>query len=156
MNALRIFLAAQGYAELGMFAEAHRELDALQKTHGHGLEILECRLCIYMGEKRWHEALLTTGEIRLICPHASSSYIHGAYCLHELKQTDEAKKLLLAGPASLKANPLYYYNLACYEATLGNLDAAKDYLKTSFQMDGTLEKIAFSDPDLSGLRKPST
>jgi hypothetical protein len=56
--------------------------------------------------------------------------------------------LLLSGPASLKAEATYHYNLACYEAALGNLDQARAHLDVSFAMDKKLRDHARTDPDL--------
>ncbi|HEY5740978.1 MAG TPA: hypothetical protein VIS99_00440, partial [Terrimicrobiaceae bacterium] len=62
--------------------------------------------------------------------------------------TFEAKELLLQGPSSLLGEPTYHYNLGCYDAVLGNLDAAARHLATSFQMDKKFRQIAKRDPDL--------
>lgn len=58
-------------------------------------------------------------------PEDHEFHIRTAFCLHEMKRTDEAKAVLLAGPETLKDNAIYHYNLACYEAQLGNIKEAK-------------------------------
>jgi hypothetical protein len=66
-------------------------------------------------------------------------------------RTQEAKQLLLDGPASLLSEPTYHYNLGCYDAILGNLDTAAQHLETSFQMDSKFREIAKYDPDLKAV-----
>jgi hypothetical protein len=51
----------------------------------------------------------------------------------------------------LKAEPTYHYNLACYEAALGNIEQARAHLNVSFAMDKTLKEFARTDPDLKVL-----
>jgi len=85
-------------------------------------------------------------------PDESSGYIHGAFCLHELGRTLEAKQTLLDGPAGLLDEPVYYYNLACYETVLGNLQQAKVYLRASFRLDKSFRELAKCDPDLQRIR----
>ena len=64
-----------------------------------------------------------------------------------------ARKLLLTGPAVLLDEPIYYYNMGCYEALLGNVDKARDNLKISFKMDTTFRELAKRDPDLEAIRE---
>jgi hypothetical protein len=59
---------------------------------------------------------------------------------------------MLSGPPSLLDEPIYYYNLGCYEAVLGNLDQAKAYLRASFRLNKSFRDIAQQDPDLELIR----
>jgi len=54
----------------------------------------------------------------------------------------------LKGPPALRREPIFYYNLGCYEALLGRPRDAQRHLKTSFQMDANFREIAKKDPDL--------
>ena len=56
--------------------------------------------------------------------------------------------MLLKGPPALRREPIYYYNLGCYEALLGHPQDARRHLETSFQMDANFREIAKNDPDL--------
>jgi len=51
-----------------------------------------------------------------------------AFCLHEMKRTEEAHGTLLNGLAALRDQAVYYYNLACYKAQLCNVTEAKHQL----------------------------
>jgi tetratricopeptide (TPR) repeat protein len=101
-----------------------------------------------MRSRRWDEALAACEALREGRPELSLGYIHGAFCLHELGRTAEAMALLQEGPASLLREPVYFYNLGCYHAVLGNPEEAQNCLQTSFNMDEKFREIARYDPDL--------
>lgn len=141
-------LAAQGYIELEMPDEALRELDALAPEAQEREDTLQMKLFVFMRTKRWDEALQVCGRLRRLFPECATGYIHGAFCLHEMGRTLEAKQLLLTGPTSLLREPTYHYNLGCYDAVLGNLEEAIRHLEASFEMDRKFREIAKHDPDL--------
>lgn len=100
-------------------------------------------------EENWNKAL---GLCRQLCrkvPNSIFGYISLSLCLHGLGRTAEAKNVLLDGPKFLKDSPLYHYNLACYEARMGNLENAKQSLRLSFRMDEGYRELAKTDPDLA-------
>lgn len=144
----RSLLAAQGYIELEMPDEAMREIDALPEEEQDREDVLQMRLFVHMRTKRWEEALKVCAHLRSVCPECTTGYIHGAFCLHEMGRTLDAKQLLLTGPVCLLREPTYHYNLGCYDAVLGNLEEATRHLETSFEMDRKFREIAKYDPDL--------
>ena len=151
MSLERSLTAAQGYLELGMPAEALRELEQLPLEFSARAEILQLRLVILMRAREWSAALETCEELRIRYPERSVGYIHGAFCLHELRRTDEARAMLLEGPESLRRDPTFHYNMACYEATLGESERAMQYLRVSFSLDPAFVRIARNDPDLASI-----
>jgi len=153
MSIDRTLLAAQGYIELDMPADALAELDALGPDECEIEAVLQMRLFILMKTRSWDEALAMCRRLRELYPEGAAGYIHGAFCLHEEGRTAEARDLLLSGPPCLEDEATYFYNLACYSAVLGDLTAARDYVQTSFAMDDKFREIAKLDPDLHLLRK---
>lgn len=145
--------AAQGYAELGMIDDALAELDTLPEKLRRDASVLELRLGILMRARRWADALLIGRRLTRRSPKKNLGYIHTAFCLHELGQTLEARTILLNGPESLHREPVYHYNLACYECHLGNLDLARLHLDRSFILDKKFREFAKIDPDLKALRE---
>ncbi len=143
---------AEGYSELGMFDEALAQLDQLNTEDHDRFEILRMRVDILLRKKDWKDAL----ELSLLfCdanPNQPFGFVHAAFCLHELGRTSEAKQTLLEGPAALLDEPVYYYNLACYDTVLGNLEQAKVYLRASFRLDKSFQQLAKKDPDLKPIR----
>ena len=148
----KALLAAQGYCELGMFDDALAEVNSLPAEAKRDPAAIELRLAILMQARRWKSALTVSRELCRACPEKNIGYIHAAFCLHELGNTDEARSLLLTGPATLHTDPTYHYNLACYECRLGNFDLARVHLDRSFQLDKKYRDYAKTDPDLKALR----
>lgn len=152
----RALLAAQGYLELGMADEALDELSSLPLVESSDPDIIELRLHVLMEAKRWPDALTAAEELLRARPSAFPAYIHGAFALHELRRTAEARDLLLKGPEDLRKDPTFHYNIGCYEAVLGNREAALQSLRRSFALDSTYRDFARRDPDLAILREELT
>ena len=131
-----------------MVDEALAELERVPSGDRTHEDVEQLRVYILMRARRWPDALAACEALRAGHPELSLGYIHGAFCLHELGRTGEAMELLQQGPASLLREPVYFYNLGCYHAVLGNSEEAQSYLQMSFNMDGKFREIARYDPDL--------
>ncbi len=151
MDFARSFRAACGYAELGMTSESLAELNAICDEEQNRPEVLQLRLHHLMRKKQWNRALTVSRRLCRAAPDASAGYLHAGFCLHEMGKTREAKELLLRGPSALLKEPIYYYNMGCYEVLLGNLQDARVHLQISFKMDETFRELAKRDPDLEPL-----
>ena len=149
----RALLAAQGYLELGMTGEALAELSALPADGSRDPDIVELRLHVLIQAKRWADAWNAAEELLCISPGVLPGYIHGAFALHELGRTAEARDLLLRGPEELRNDPIFHYNIGCYEALLGNREAGLASLEQTFAMDRSYREFARRDPDLALLRE---
>ena len=145
------FRAACGYAELGMAAESIAELNAIDDEFQHRPEVLQLRLHHLMRKKQWSRALTVSRRLCRAAPQASAGFLHAGFCLHQIGRTREAKELLLRGPTALLKEPIYYYNMGCYEVLLGNLKDARVHLQISFKMDSSFRDLAKRDPDLRPL-----
>ena len=145
--------AAAGYAELGMNRESIAELNAIEKPARERPEVLQLRLHHLMRGKKWTSALRVSRKLCRVAPRCTAGYLHAGFCLHELGKTLQAKKLLLKGPVGLLREPIYYYNMGCYDALLGNPKSAQVHLLTSFKMDPSFRDIAKKDPDLEAVRE---
>lgn len=135
-----------------MLDDALAQLDQLDTEQQDHLEVLRMRVDILLRKQEWQDALHLS---LLFCdskPNQPFGFVHAAFCLHELGRTSEAKQTLLDGPASLLDEPVYYYNLACYDTVLGNLDQARVYLRASFRLDRSFREMAKNDPDLRQIR----
>jgi Flp pilus assembly protein TadD len=147
------FRAACGYAELGMTRESLAELNSIDREFQDRPEVLQLRLHHLMRRKSWCRALVVSRKLCRVAPHCAAGFLHAGFCLHELGKTAEAKKVLLKGPAALQKEPIYYYNMGCYEALLGNVRDARRNLLRSFKMDSTFRELAKKDPDLKAVQK---
>ena len=144
-------MAACGYAELGMTRESLAELDAIEPRFQKRPEVLHLRLHHYMKKKSWARALRVSQMLCKVTPDSGTGFLHAGFCLHQLGKTAQAKELLIAGPVALLKEPIYYYNMGCYEALLGNVEDAEVNLHISFKMDASFRDLAKKDPDLKAL-----
>lgn len=135
-----------------MTRESIAELNAMDSFSQNRPEVLQLRLHHLMRDKRWSTALRVSQKLCRAAPHCSAGFLHAGFCLHELGKTAQAKALLLRGPAALLKEPIYYYNMGCYEALLGNVKDARVNLETSFEMDETFRELAKKDPDLKSVQ----
>ncbi len=147
------FRVACGYAELGMTRESVAELNAINKVDQDRPEVLQLRLHHLMRDKKWARALVLSRKLCQVAPNCSAGFLHAGFCLHELGKTAQAKELLLKGPIALLKEPIYYYNMGCYDALLGNPKSAQVHLLTSFKMEPSFREIAKRDPDLKSVQE---
>jgi predicted Zn-dependent protease len=143
---------AQGYVELGMFEDARQTLDKLPRKHAKSFPVLEALVLCELGEHHWLAALDKSAELILQRPDDPAGYLHSAFCLHETGRTEEALEILKCGPRSLRQRSVYFYNMGCYNARLGETDTAMKMLTRAFEMDGSLRRVAKKDRDLDALR----
>lgn len=151
MNEGHLIESAQGFLELRMAREALKELDKLASEHQEDPEVLTLRTNAHMKLHHWRKALDYGDRGCDLYPHDPRFFIQSAFCLHELKQTVAAKNRLLGGPPGIKNIPEFYYNLACYEVALGEIENAKKHLSRAFRMPfrgEDLKQAARSDEDL--------
>jgi tetratricopeptide (TPR) repeat protein len=140
-----------GYLHLGMFLDANDELEKLPpelKTHP---KVLTARLVLLMEMRKWEDGALLGESLIKLWPSEHEFHFKKAYCLHELKRTQEAKQTLESAPMSIRDTALFFYNLACYEAQLDNLVRANALLKECFKKEPYYRQESLDDPDLEPL-----
>lgn len=142
----------QGYYELGMLDDAWTELREAEETLPTSPLMLQIRILLLLKEQNWSDALELSTKLRSIDPNDGSGYIHGAFCLHEMSETQQAIALLESAPQVLQDEAIFHYNLGCYRSALGELSDARECLRKSFELDKRLLDIARKDPDLESLR----
>ena len=151
-NFQKHIMAAQGYHELGLWREAWRELDELSNEAQRRPDVIEMRVLILINERKWAEALELSRRLAKVAPGEVGGWVHSAYCLHELGRTNDAIQTLLDAPAALRETAIFHYNFACYACVLGRIDAARNALRRSFELDKRYRDYARTDRDLEALR----
>ncbi|CAN5562757.1 hypothetical protein BH20VER3_BH20VER3_07910 [soil metagenome] len=139
---------ACGYAELGMNRESVSTLNSIPKGLQDRPEVVQLRLHHLMLRKSWKRALILSRKLCRLAPDCGAGFLHAGFCLNQLGRTGDARKILLKGPPALRREPIFFYNLGCYEALLGRPQVAQRHLEMSFQMDANFREIAKKDPDL--------
>ncbi len=148
----RALLAAQGYIELDMPAEALRELDELPPEERGLQQVLQVRLFVLMrhaplGRGPWRSATRCARRTR---PKRPATFTARSVCTNSGARA-RPRSCSSAVPAALLREATYYYNLGCYDAVLGNIEPAVHALEISFKMDDKFREIAKYDPDLKSV-----
>ncbi len=68
-----------------------------------------------------------------------------------MQSIDEAHAILKRAEGVHPDDATIQFNLACYEAQLGNLDQAKAHLKRATRIEPKFRLMALDDPDLEPL-----
>ncbi len=154
----RHLLAAVGWLELGPqnLAEATEELDRVEKANQGAFEVLGVRLQILLSAKVWREAVTVGNRLIDLQPSHPEFWIGLAYATRRMDGggIPQARQVLLRASDRFKNEPIIFYNLACYECQLGDLDSARSWLDQALAVGDKrqLEAMARTDPDLLPLR----
>lgn len=144
---------ALGYVELKMFGDAWAALDDLTEAQKNSLDTLKLRVICRLDEERYREAFEWCTVMRDNYSDEHDAYVQGAFCLHALGQTAEARAWLQSGPYSLQTEAKYFYNLGCYDLALGLEESACSWLVQAFEMEPSYHEDALKDPDFKGILK---
>lgn len=146
--------AAVGYFELGMVGEALRELDELRSQDQLEPEVLELRSVIHQQTGQWSEA---ARAFEALCARKDSDvehFIGWGCCLYELGAYEEARRALLSAPEPIRANGLWNFHLACYEALVGHPETARQRVELALRQDPCLRHLAEHNTHLAPLLRP--
>ena len=148
---LKHLTAAEGYFELGMFLDANAELEEIDPEVRHVPEVLEVRVQIYRGLKKWE--LMQTVAKKLTEDDSQESQwpISWAYATRRSESLEAAKLILLEAWGVHKKEPMIPFNIACYECQLGHLERAKEFLGHAFKLSPDMRVMARDDEDLKAL-----
>ncbi len=152
MPADRHLLAAEGYFELDMFDDALEELDIAEHVPGNRKIVRRRRLEVFIAMQRWDDAHVLARELHENDPDDPNHRIQHAFVLRELDRIEEARGVLLSGSPAFRRSALFYYNLGCYEALLGNSESALHQVKQAFALSPALRAHADTDRDLDAIR----
>lgn len=149
-------LAASGWLDLKNPSEARNELDQVSVEARNHPDVLEMSWMIFESLGDWAGALAVAREIIQRAPDQPSGWLHQSYALRRVAKDglQHAIKPLLATAHLFPDEPLFAYNLACYQTQLGHLTEAWDWLLKAKSLLGkkTLLKLALADPDLEPMK----
>lgn len=140
--------ASRGYLGLGMHQDAWDELESLPPDLRVDVGVVELRIKIYQGLKRWEPARVLAESLAKRSPENPQWWILWAVSLRREKSVEAARDVLLEAAAVHPDVALIQYNLACYASVLGQLEEARNLLAAAFSMDVMLKIAALDDPDL--------
>jgi predicted Zn-dependent protease len=149
-----LFRAAQGWFELGLPAEADRELAALPDTWRGAPEVLKLRFHVARARKRHEAAGEVAEELIQKSPKELWGWLYRSQARHWLGKSGEAFTLLLPMQKSWPKAFEIPYDLACYCAQTGRLDEARLWYRKALTLTknpGGVRAMALEDPDLRPL-----
>ncbi|RME93605.1 MAG: tetratricopeptide repeat protein [Verrucomicrobia bacterium] len=148
--------AAEGWLLLGDARQALAELDQLRPEVQDHLAVLELRWNASAQLADWTGAYNTAQRILEHWPDEVFGWIHRAFALRRMPGggLERARDALLPAADKFPEEFLVPYNLACYEAVLGRLDTAWQWLTKAMRLAGRdrILKLALADEDLVALR----
>lgn len=147
----RALEAVDGYLYLCLPGEALHELDGLYIEDQFEPQVLRARIRALLHLKRWREAEILSEKGTALHPEENEFMVQRAFALHQMKRRGEAAGVLLSAPDWIRRTGILHYNLACYEAKLGDVATARQCMNTALEMNAAFEKNAHTDPDLERL-----
>jgi Flp pilus assembly protein TadD len=123
--------AAIGWLTLGNTVEARADLERLTPGHRALPDALAVEWQLLATERRWKDAAKVADRWVEAAPERPEAWIQRSFALHEGGLTQEAWDKLLPAATLFPGIHTIAYNLACYACQLGNLDAARRWLRRS-------------------------
>ena len=114
-------------------------------------EVLEVRLKIYRGLEKWELMKTVARQLALYAPDNPQWAISWAFATRRAESIEAAKRILLEAVEHHPNCALMHYNLACYDAVLGELEVAKARLQHALKIDPGMRLMALDDEDLKPL-----
>src|SRR5258705_13816612 len=117
--------SACGYIEQGMFQEAQAELEEIDPLCRLLPEILAARIPLYRALEKWDLMTIVAKKLTEWSPEKPANFIDWAYATSRGESLHLAHAILSRGAELHPGHGLIQFNLACYEAQMGNVPKAK-------------------------------
>ncbi|MCH2383104.1 MAG: tetratricopeptide repeat protein [Pedosphaera sp.] len=147
--------AAAGWIQLGDYDSANDELEKIRAEWRAHPDVLDLRWLIYSNDEQWDACLDIASAIVKMVPDRAQGWLDKAFSLRRANDggVEKAKTVLLEAAKLFPDDDMIQYNLACYCAQLGQLDAAKEHLGNSYEVGNAqqIKLMALDDDDLKPL-----
>ena len=147
--------AAAGWIPLGDYNSANDELEKIRAEWRAHPDVLDLRWLIYSHHEQWDACLDIASAIVKIASDRVWGWVHKAYALRRATGggIEKAKPVLLEAAKLFPDDDIIQYNLACYCAQLGELNAAQEHLDKSYELGDAkqIKLMALDDDDLKPL-----
>jgi tetratricopeptide (TPR) repeat protein len=147
----RALNAADGYLYFRMFNEALEELESIDLSEQDEAAVLLARIRLLLHKRQWHSAEELSQHGAGLHPEEGEFTVQRAFALHQMRKGEEAVEVLMSAPDWIRRTGILHYNLACYEARLGDLSIARQCIDAAIQINEGIKKSARLDPDLQAL-----
>ena len=147
--------AAAGWIQLGDYDAANDELENIRAEWRAHPDVLNLRWLIYSHHEQWDACLDIASATVKMASDRVWGWVHKAYALRRATGggIEKAKPVLEEAAKLFPSDSMIQYNLACYCAQLGQLDAAQEYLGKSYDLGDAkqIKLMALDDEDLKPL-----
>ena len=147
--------AAAGWIQLGDYDSANDELEKIRAEWRAHPDVLDLRWLIYSNDEQWDACLDIASAIVKMVPDRAQGWLDKAFSLRRANDggVEKAKTVLLEAAKLFPDDDMIQYNLACYCAQLGQLDAAQEHLSNSYEVGDArqIKLMALDDEDLKPL-----
>jgi tetratricopeptide (TPR) repeat protein len=148
---LRALNAADGYLFFRMFDEALKEIESIHHSERDEAAVMLARVRLLLHKKQWRTAEELSELGAGLHPEEGEFTVQRAFALHQMRKGEQAMEVLLSAPDWIRRTGILHYNLACYEARLGDLSIARQCIDAAIQINEGIKKSARLDPDLQAL-----
>jgi tetratricopeptide (TPR) repeat protein len=150
--ALRWGLAfVRGYLELGMLTAAERELAKLAVRFRCHADVIELRVRVLSARSRWEKAAWLARSAIKVYPGVAEFYLHAAKAYENLGRPEDARAVWISAPSLFHVSGMFHFNLARFEAKLGNRRSAREHIALAIELDPSMQDRAERDPGLREL-----
>lgn len=143
--------AVDGYLYLGMPEEALAALGEISQEDNFDAPVMRARIRVLLHLGQWEEANLLAEQGSELHPEENEFVVQRAFALHQLNKGGEAVQVIEGAPAWIRRTGIIHYNLACYEAQLGDIGIARECIRAAIRINAAFQKSAQYDPDLQKL-----
>ena len=144
--------AAQGFLDLGLPLDAHEELEEIEPELRHLSEVLAIKVPIFEALEKWELMEVVSKELCIRHPDEPNWLLSLASAIRRGRSLQEGMQVLVQAAMRFPEEPILFYTLACYQAQLGYLDAARGRLADAVRLDPACRELAQGDPELAPLR----
>jgi tetratricopeptide (TPR) repeat protein len=138
----------RGYLELGMLTAAERELARLGVRFRCYADVIELRVRVLVARRRWEKAAWLARSAAKVYPGVAEFYLMAANAYDSMGRPDEAKAVWVSAPTIFHVSGMFHFNLARYEAKLGNRRSAREHIALAIELDPAMQARARNDPGL--------
>lgn len=142
---------ARGYLDMGMLAAAERELNRLSVRHRCYADVIELRVRVLLARGRYEKAAWLARSAAKVYPGVAEFYLYAARAYEALERPDQAKAVWVSAPSLFHVSGVFHYNLARFEAQLGNRTSAREHIALAIELDPAMADRAENDPGLREL-----
>ena len=147
----RALNAADGYLYFNLLDEALAELTGVPVPEQAEAAVMLARIRLLLHKKQWRCAEVLSAQGSGLHPEEGEFTVQRAFALHQMDKSDKAEQVMQSAPDWIRRTGILHYNLACYEARLGDISTARQCIDTAIQINAGIKKSARMDPDLKSL-----